>query len=278
MLLSGRAAEHVVFGRISTGAANDLERVTAIARAMVFEYGMGESVTSRTMRADNYALSEETKRLRDAEQARIADEAYIDAIALCEEWRDALERLATALLDRETLDRIEVKRLFVRRADPLELRHDGRRGPDAAARHRRSSRNYGRGRRRGLGRGLLVLAERRDLRLLGVDCGLGVADGLRLGGEGVGRQRAGLGRLERLAPVGGERVFELRLELLQLELQLLAPWRAPGPSRGRRSRAPCPSRARPSPCRGIPFRASLRCSSAALSHPRAIAAAYHDQP
>ncbi len=112
MLLSGRAAEHVVFGRISTGAANDLERVTAIARAMVFEYGMGESVTSRTMRADNYALSEETKRLRDAEQARIADEAYIDAIALCEEWRDALERLATALLDRETLDRIEVKRLL----------------------------------------------------------------------------------------------------------------------------------------------------------------------
>ena len=64
------------------------------------------------MRADNYALSEETKRLRDAEQARIADEAYIDAIALCEEWRDALERLATALLDRETLDRIEVKRLL----------------------------------------------------------------------------------------------------------------------------------------------------------------------
>jgi cell division protease FtsH len=112
MLLAGRAAEHVVFGRISTGAANDLERVTAIARAMVFEYGMGESVTSRTMRADNYALSEETKRLRDGEQARIADEAYIDAIALCEEWRDALERLAIALLDRETLDRSEVKQLL----------------------------------------------------------------------------------------------------------------------------------------------------------------------
>jgi cell division protease FtsH len=112
MLLAGRAAEHVVFGRISTGAANDLERVTAIARAMVFEYGMGESVTSRTMRADNYALSEETKRLRDAEQARIADDAYADAIALCEEHRDALERLATALLDRETLDRSEVKRLL----------------------------------------------------------------------------------------------------------------------------------------------------------------------
>ena len=67
--LAGRAAEQVVFGRVTNGAANDLEKVTDIARAMVFEWGMSETVTSRTMRADNYALSEETKRLRDAEQA-----------------------------------------------------------------------------------------------------------------------------------------------------------------------------------------------------------------
>jgi cell division protease FtsH len=79
---------------------------------MVFEYGMGESVTSRTMRADNYALSEETKRLRDGEQARIADDAYADALMLCEVHREWLERLALALLDRETLDRSEVKRLL----------------------------------------------------------------------------------------------------------------------------------------------------------------------
>src|ERR671937_1753503 len=65
--LAGRAAEQIVFGRISTGAANDLEKVTEIARAMVFEYGMSDVVSSRTMRADNYALSEETKRLRDSE-------------------------------------------------------------------------------------------------------------------------------------------------------------------------------------------------------------------
>ena len=69
MALAGRAAEQLVFGRVTNGAANDLEKVTEIARAMVFEWGMGESVTSRTMRADNYALSEETKRLRDSEQA-----------------------------------------------------------------------------------------------------------------------------------------------------------------------------------------------------------------
>jgi methylmalonyl-CoA epimerase len=66
--LAGRAAEQVVFGRVTNGAANDLERATDLARAMVFDYGMSSIVASRTMRADNYALSEETKRLRDGEQ------------------------------------------------------------------------------------------------------------------------------------------------------------------------------------------------------------------
>jgi len=59
--LAGRAAEQVVFGRVTNGAANDLEKVTELARAMVFEYGMSTAVTSRTMRADNYALSEENQ-------------------------------------------------------------------------------------------------------------------------------------------------------------------------------------------------------------------------
>src|SRR6266568_2315388 len=54
--LAGRAAEQVVFGRVTNGAANDLEKVTELARAMVFEYGMSEVVTSRTMSAEHYAL------------------------------------------------------------------------------------------------------------------------------------------------------------------------------------------------------------------------------
>ena len=78
---AGRAAEQVVFGRVTNGAANDLESVTELARAMVFEYGMSE-VSSRTMRADNYALSEETKRLRDGEQARLTDDAFDEAVRL----------------------------------------------------------------------------------------------------------------------------------------------------------------------------------------------------
>ena len=79
--LAGRAAEEIVFGRVTNGAASDLEKVTQIARAMVFEFGMSEVAPSRTMRADNYALSEETKRMRDSEQARLTDHAYEEALA-----------------------------------------------------------------------------------------------------------------------------------------------------------------------------------------------------
>jgi cell division protease FtsH len=112
MALSGRAAEQIVFGRVTNGAANDLEKVTQVARAMVFEWGMGESVTSRTMRADNYALSEETKRLRDTEQALLTDAAYADALRLLGKHRASLDRIALALLDKETLDRDELAALF----------------------------------------------------------------------------------------------------------------------------------------------------------------------
>jgi cell division protease FtsH len=110
--LAGRAAEQVVFGRVTNGAANDLEKVTSLARAMVFEYGMSEEVVSRTMRADNYALSEETKRLRDSEQARLTDGAYEEAIRLLEKHRSALDRVAGALLEKETLSREDLATLL----------------------------------------------------------------------------------------------------------------------------------------------------------------------
>ena len=110
--LAGRAAEEVVFGRVTNGAANDLEKVTDIARAMVFEWGMAESVSSRTMRADNYALSEATKRLRDEEQARLTDSAYEEALRLLQKHRAPLDRIAIALLEKETLVREEVLALI----------------------------------------------------------------------------------------------------------------------------------------------------------------------
>ncbi len=110
--LAGRAAEHVVFGRVSTGAADDLEKVTDLARSMVFEYGMSDTVASRTMRADNYALSEETKRLRDQEQARLTDGAFSEAVRLLTKHRAALDRIASALLQKETLVREEMLELL----------------------------------------------------------------------------------------------------------------------------------------------------------------------
>jgi cell division protease FtsH len=112
IFLAGRAAEQVVFGRITNGASNDLERVTDIARRMVFEYGMSEVAPSRTMRADNYALSEETKRLRDSEQARLSDQAYAEAQRLLEKHRSVLDKLAEGLLEKETLDRDELVALL----------------------------------------------------------------------------------------------------------------------------------------------------------------------
>jgi cell division protease FtsH len=118
--LAGRAAEEVVFGRVTNGAASDLEKVTEIARSMVFEWGMADSVSSRTLRADNYALSEETKRLRDSEQARLTDSAYAEAVRLLQKHRSSLDRLAAALLEKETLVREEVVELL---ADvPVESR------------------------------------------------------------------------------------------------------------------------------------------------------------
>jgi cell division protease FtsH len=110
--LAGRAAEEVVFGRVTNGAANDLEKVTDIARSMVFEWGMADSVSSRTLRADNYALSEETKRLRDSEQARLTDGAYEEALRLLKKHRAPLDRLAVALLEKETLVRDEVVKML----------------------------------------------------------------------------------------------------------------------------------------------------------------------
>ena len=105
--LAGRAAEEIVFGRVTNGAASDLEKVTQIARSMVFEFGMSDVAPSRTMRADNYALSEETKRMRDSEQARLTDHAYEEALRLLGKHRVTLDRLAGALLEKETIDRDE---------------------------------------------------------------------------------------------------------------------------------------------------------------------------
>jgi cell division protease FtsH len=111
MLLGGRAAEQLVFGSVTTGAAGDYEVVTALAAAMVDEYAMGTRVTLRRIDGDHAA--EATLRLRDEEQADLADGAYRAALGLLRDNRRWLDALAAALLEQEVLERADIDRVLV---------------------------------------------------------------------------------------------------------------------------------------------------------------------
>jgi cell division protease FtsH len=108
MLLGGRAAEQLVFGAVTTGAADDLRRVAEISRSMVHEYAMGTSITSRQVSAEGGAVSDRTRQLRDEEQQHLADEAMRGAVSIITEHRDKLDRLAAALLRNEVLERADI--------------------------------------------------------------------------------------------------------------------------------------------------------------------------
>lgn len=116
-LLGGRVAEEVVFDKVWTGASNDLERVTRIARAMVCEYGMSERLGTLALGrrahnpflgrdyADERNYSEDIAKMIDEEVRAIVDKCHDRATTLIEERRDQLDAVVQALLERETLDR-----------------------------------------------------------------------------------------------------------------------------------------------------------------------------
>ncbi|HEX5145774.1 MAG TPA: AAA family ATPase [Conexibacter sp.] len=110
MLLGGRAAEQLVFGSVTTGASGDYEAVTRLAAAMVDEYAMGTRVKLR--RVEGGVTAEATLRLRDEEQADLADGAYRAALALLRDHRRQLDALAEALLEREVLERADIDRVL----------------------------------------------------------------------------------------------------------------------------------------------------------------------
>jgi cell division protease FtsH len=112
VLLGGRAAEEIAFGAITTGAADDLHRVAEISRAMVHEYAMGTSITSRKVSAQGGEVSDRTRELRDEEQQHLADEALRTALRLCLERRETLDALAHALLRNEVLERADIDRIM----------------------------------------------------------------------------------------------------------------------------------------------------------------------
>jgi cell division protease FtsH len=110
--LGGRAAEALVYNDVTNGAESDLEQVTAIARQMVGRWGMSEAVgqvsvlprDGQSSPFDASGPSQETRKLVDDEVRRIVDECYEEAQALLHDNRGRLDRLAHALLERESLD------------------------------------------------------------------------------------------------------------------------------------------------------------------------------
>jgi cell division protease FtsH len=126
--LGGRAAEEIFFGRVTTGAANDLQQATRIARAMVMDYGMsnvlglptygghtnnpflGREMSYFGMAGRDY--SEEAARAIDEEVKRILEENYDRAAKIIRENRDKMVNLAQTLMRVETLDRVTFERVM----------------------------------------------------------------------------------------------------------------------------------------------------------------------
>ncbi|MCB0581847.1 MAG: ATP-dependent zinc metalloprotease FtsH [Phaeodactylibacter sp.] len=117
MTFGGRAAESIVFGKISTGAQNDLDQVTKMAYSMVTIFGMNDKVgqvSFYAMSQDQFQrpYSDDTATLIDDEVRKMVESQYIRAKKLLEERRDDLEVLAQALLEKEVLLKSDVERLI----------------------------------------------------------------------------------------------------------------------------------------------------------------------
>ena len=123
-LLGGRVAEKLVLDDISTGASNDIERATAIARNMVTRYGMSEKVGTIMLGssqeevflgrdlAQSKEYSEETAALIDEEVKSIIDFAYRKAAEILQANMDKLTAVATVLLEKEKIDGEEFDEIF----------------------------------------------------------------------------------------------------------------------------------------------------------------------
>jgi cell division protease FtsH len=132
ILMGGRLAEDIFLGKITTGASNDIERATDLARKMVCEFGMSnlgpltfgkkeEQIFLGREIAQHQDYSEETAINIDKEVKRIVMEQYERARQIIIEHRDALDRLAQELLSRETLDSVQIRRIVA----GLPLDEDG---------------------------------------------------------------------------------------------------------------------------------------------------------
>jgi cell division protease FtsH len=118
MTLGGRAAEQIFFGRISTGASNDLQQITRMAYSMVTTYGMNDKIGNVSFYDPSQEntfqkpFSEETGKIIDEEVRKMIDAAYHRTLNLLSEKKEQVEKLAKALLDREVLHKSDVEELI----------------------------------------------------------------------------------------------------------------------------------------------------------------------
>jgi cell division protease FtsH len=124
MTLGGRAAEELVFNEVTTGAANDLEKVTSSAKHMIMRYGMSEKLGPRVL-GRNHDMpflgrdmgaepdySEEIAREIDDEIRRVIEEAHERALSVLREHMDDLQQISKLLIERETIDKDQFERLL----------------------------------------------------------------------------------------------------------------------------------------------------------------------
>lgn len=140
MTLGGRASEDIFFGKISTGAQNDLQQITRIAYSMVTVYGMNDKVGNVSFydpaqeNSFTKPYSEETSKIIDEEVRKLIDEAYEKTKQLLTEKRSQVEKLAEALLEKEVLFQSDVEALIGKRpySDKKTLDVDGESHPEGA--------------------------------------------------------------------------------------------------------------------------------------------------
>ena len=127
-LMAGRAAEEIVFGKISTGALNDIERATKMAQSLVVYYGMSPEVgnvsfydsTGQSEYGFTKPFSEKTAEVIDKEVKRIVEEAYNRAKSIILEHREQLDELAERLFELEVLFREDLERIYGPRQAEIE--------------------------------------------------------------------------------------------------------------------------------------------------------------
>jgi len=96
---------------VTTGASDDLRKVHEISRSMVTQYGMGTELQSKQLPADDYSMSDHTRRSIDEEQQYLTDLAHRRALKLVSENRTLLEAFAFTLLDKEVIEREDIERI-----------------------------------------------------------------------------------------------------------------------------------------------------------------------